>query len=235
MKSEMKSTSVDRTFPCPVCGNILRKNEKTETCMYCGKKEKAEFLCPEGHFLCEACRLSGPQEIILRTCEHSSETNPYELASLIMKHPSFNPHGIEHHLLVGPVLLAACKNSGLEIPLRKIKTAMKRVKDIPYGSCGSRGGCGASESAGAGVSLITGASFTSREERSLALSATADSLKAIARIGGPRCCKQSVFASIEQGLESIKGKYPTPETNSFICPFADEIEDCQKKKCPYYG
>ncbi len=224
----------EREFPCPICGTILEKHATAAECMYCGKKEETNFICPEGHFQCESCRLSDPQEIIERTCDNHDGTDPFELADLIMKHSSFNPHGIEHHLLVAPVILTVCKNSGVDISLKKIKTAMNRVKDIPYGACGSRGACGACESAGTAVSLITDATFRSDEERSAALRATSNSLKAIAEMGGPRCCKQSVYASIEEGYSILKERYKLPKLTDNRCPFSEDVEDCKGERCPFY-
>lgn len=223
-----------RRFPCPICGEILKQHEGTAECMFCGKEEEAEFICPEGHFQCEECRLADPKEIIERTCKNYDGTDPFELASLIMKHSSFNPHGIEHHLLVAPVILTVCKNAGMDIPFRRIKTAMKRVEDIPYGACGSRGGCGACESAGTAVSLITGASFKSDEERSLTLKATANCLDKLAEMGGPRCCKQSVYAAIEETFSLLDGEYDLPRLRRYRCSFSSDIEGCKKERCPYY-
>ncbi|MBS3816149.1 MAG: hypothetical protein KGY76_01135 [Candidatus Thermoplasmatota archaeon] len=225
----------ERSFPCPICGEILEKHEGKAECMFCGEKEEADYICPNGHFRCEECRLAGPKEIIERTCKNYDGTEPIELAPLIMKHSSFNAHGIEHHLLVAPVILTICRNSGIDVSSKKIKTAMKRLEDIPYGACGSRGACGACESAGVAVSLITGASFRSGEERSLALRTTSNSLKAIAEMGGPRCCKQSVYASIEQAISILKEEYDLDDIEDFKCPFAGDIEGCKEERCIYYG
>lgn len=225
----------ERKFPCPICGEILEEHDGSTECMYCGKEEEAEFMCPDGHFQCEECRLADAKELIERTCRDHGGTDPFELASLMMKHSSFNPHGIEHHLLVAPVILTVCKNLGVDIPERKIKTAMRRVEDIPYGACGSRGACGACESAGTAVSLITGASFKSDKERSLTLKATANSLEKLSELGGPRCCKQSVYAAIEETFSLLEEEYDLSSIEEHTCPFSDDIEDCKEERCPYYG
>jgi len=41
-------------------------------------------------------------------------------------------------------------------------------------------------------------------ERSLALLATSEALKAVAETGGPRCCKQSVYLTLETTAEFLR-------------------------------
>ncbi|NHJ83807.1 MAG: hypothetical protein FK734_00010 [Asgard group archaeon] len=223
------------TFYCPICKEELAETSIETKCTYCGKIEHADWLCKHQHFLCEDCRTADPEEITLRVTTSTKSTNPFEIANLLMHHPTFRSHGIEHHLIVAPALLAALINAGeIHIPINRIKTAIKRTIDIPYGTCGSRGDCGASVGAGVAVSIITRASYKSDKERALTLKATGKALIDLAAMGGPRCCKQSVFSAIESTLKFLNEEglisYKIP---TFTCEFKD-MDECKKELCGYY-
>jgi len=226
---------INREFRCPICGSILENYKGEATCIFCGQKEETTLLCPDNHYVCEECRVATQSEIIERTYMNTEFTDPFEIANLIMHHPSFNEHGVEHHELVAPVILAAIRNKGAKISDYKIKLSMKKVKNIPYGACGTMGACGACISAGVAVSIITKASFLSDIERSLVLKATSSALEKISEMGGARCCKQSVYAAIESTKDiltkvlDIKWDY-----KPIKCQFQDKIRDCKKERCPYY-
>ncbi len=137
------------TFVCFICGQGLLEKESTGLCTFCGKQEPGEWVCPGGHYICEECRLSAPEEVIKRVCLNTKSPDPWEIATLIMRHPAFRPHGVEHHLVVAPVVLTALVNSGqADLEKEKISAALKRTADIPFGVCGSRGDCGACIGAG---------------------------------------------------------------------------------------
>lgn len=223
-------------FHCPLCGAELREEVRTQVCTYCGEEEECEWLCPEGHFLCEACRMACPADIIERTCRVSTVCDPVKIADVLMKHPSFSAHGPEHHLLTAPVILAALRNQGHHIRPGAVGSALRRMKDIPVGVCGTRGDCGACVGLGCAVSLVRGATFKADRERSLALEGTARALLRVAELGGPRCCKQSVYATLQAAAAFMSDQlgmdFVVPEV--IRCAFADKNEDCKKDRCPYF-
>lgn len=226
---------------CPLCGKKLKQTQEQAICTYCGKAEKADYICPEGHYICEECRLAQPLELIKKTCENTKEKDPVKIALLLMRHPSINLFGIEHHPLVACALLAAAGNvlnSSKEFNKRSaIERAIKRVEKFGYGSCGLTGVCGAAAGAGTAVSIFTNATYTSDKERSAALQAVSEALKGIASLGGPRCCKASVYISIQTGakifrdllgVELPRTDFPKP------CPFSRKNKECLKDRCHYY-
>lgn len=223
-------------FRCFICEQELQEKENLFACTFCGKQEPGEWFCPGGHYICEECRLSTPEEAIQRVCSHTTSSNPWEIATLVMRHPSFKPHGAEHHLVVAPVVLTALANSGqAAFDKKKIAAAIKRTADIPVGACGSRGDCGACIGAGAAVSIILKASFASGKERSLTLKTAAAALLRLAEAGGPRCCKQSVYAALETCSLVFKNELNLHlDIGNKKCLFSQRITDCKKEICPYY-
>ena len=117
-----------------------------------------------------------------------------------------------------------------------ISTALHRMKDIPVAVCGTRGDCGAAAGLGCAVSLLTGATFRSDGERSQALRATARALDRVAALGGPRCCRQSVYGTLEAAAPFLKSELgltlavPSP----LHCPFSRATEECKQERCAYF-
>ena len=224
-------------FTCSICDQELLEKESTYVCSFCGNREQGEWACPNGHYTCEECRLAGPAEIIERVCQETRLCHPREIAELLMRHPSFKDHGVEHHLLVAPVILVALANAN-RIPVDKVKiqTALKRLVDIPIGVCGSRGDCGACVGAGAAVSLISGMYGNPKSARKWALKATGRALLHLAEMEGARCCKQSVYAALETCTRILQEEMGIPlEIGGAIkCGFSHKITDCKKEECHYY-
>ncbi len=223
-------------FTCPICKSELVEKAVEATCSFCGTAEENDYICPNGHFQCEDCRLSEQSEIIERVCINSKPGNPVEMANLVMKHPSFNQYGIEHHELVAPVILSALRNlEKMDISDGKIKADIKRGNKIPYGGCGTMGTCGACVSAGISMALLTGSNYLKNKERNLTLKATANSLLRLPELGGPRCCKYSTYASILSVWEIVQNDLQIDLPLLKIkCDFKDKLKECHLDKCPYY-
>lgn len=223
------------TYQCSVCGRELEQVDTVAVCSFCGHESAANYLCPAGHHICEDCQLADWPEVVERVCEGSRETNPAEIVNLIMKHPMSVMHSPQHHILVTPVMLAALRNSGLR-PLApgRLASAIERTRNIPLGTCGMRGECGAAICVGALVSILTSANYQKDKERSLALQASAEALLAIAAAGGPRCCKQSVYLSLETASIFLKRELNIDLPVGPRCEFVARNEECKKERCKYY-
>lgn len=223
-------------FTCKICGQELSEKREVATCTYCGAVEEADYICPAGHYICEDCRLATQSEITERVCLRSIITDPVEMANLIMKHPSFNQYGVEHHELVAPVVLASIRNLGLaSISEGRLKAAIKRSGRIPYGSCGTTGTCGAAVSAGVAIGILTGSNYMKDRERNLTLLTTSKALTAVTMLGGPRCCKYSTYVSIaaawKTAREDLKFNLPILKVR---CGFQGRLKDCHLNHCQYY-
>lgn len=222
-------------YNCPICGEELKKVDQLAICTFCGKESQARYLCSQGHHICDECQLADWPDLVERVCENSKETDPYKIVNLIMKHPMSIMHSPQHHIMVTPAFLSALRNSGkYNFGPGRIASAIERTKGIPLGSCGSRGECGAATSVGALVSILTKATFMKDKERSLALQASAEALIAIAQAGGPRCCKQSVYLSLESASNFIKRELNIELPVDPHCEFASRNRDCKKERCKYY-
>lgn len=223
------------SYPCVLCDAELVEREVLAACSFCGRETPAEYLCPNGHHVCEDCQLAGPPEVIERVCASTREVDPAAIANLILKHPVMVMHGPVHHMLVAPVVLAALANGG-QRPLKpgRLAAAIQRTSDIPLAVCGTRGDCGAAVGVGALVSILTGASYLKDRERSLALRATAEALQAVAAAGGPRCCKQSVYLSLEAALAFLRRELGLEFPLAVNCEFAARNQECKREGCRYY-
>lgn len=224
------------TYYCALCGGELVQVDVMAACAFCGQESPANYLCAAGHHICEACQLAEWPQVVERVCEGSRAIDPVDIVNLIMKHPMAVMHSPQHHILVTPAVLSALRNSG-QRPLSpgRLASAIERTRGIPLGSCGTCGQCGAAICVGALVSILTGASFQKDKERSLALQASAEALLSIAMAGGPRCCKQSVYLSLETAAVFLKRELGLDVFVHPHCEFAERNKECKKERCKYYG
>ena len=176
---------------CEICGNnliALDSNSPTKTlsCHFCHEEFEALISCPNGHYICDLCHSMKAKEVIMEYCLSTSEKNPYVIADTLLKHPSLNMYGPEHHILVPLVLLAMIKNLNLKNHLGDgltpldFQKALQRSSKIPGGWCGFYGSCGAGMGAGVAVSIFTNANPSKAVERTYANKTVANSLNRIA-------------------------------------------------------
>jgi len=229
---------VKEMFHCCLCKKPMSPSSEIVACSLCGKREKADYVCPHGHYICEDCRIAPSERLVRKVCEATRETDPMKIAILLMKHPVIQMHGPEHHYLVSCALLAALRNLGkFEIDDSAFDKAISRGKRVLLGSCGLWGVCGAAAGVGIAVSIATKATMMSDRERSLAMQATSEALSEIARIGGPRCCKASTFAAIETAARFFEREFGIKFSsleNPRPCHFrALNDKECLGDKCPY--
>lgn len=77
-------------FYCSICKSELIENEGIYKCIYCGNEEKSEYICPNGHYICEECRILNQEEITIKFLNYSKEVNILKNLYLLLRHPSFN-------------------------------------------------------------------------------------------------------------------------------------------------
>lgn len=230
---------MEETFYCLLCKKPMSPSSEIVACSFCENKEKADYTCPDGHYMCEDCRLASPDRLVKKVCLATQETDPMKIAVLLMKHPAIQMHGPEHHYLVSCALLAALKNlQQFNIDNTAFDNAISRGKKILLGSCGLWGVCGAAAGLGIAVSIATKATMMSDRERSLSLQATSEALSEIAKMGGPRCCKASVYTAIKTAVAFFKRKFELKFSNLEdlqSCHFKALNGECLGRKCPYWG
>jgi len=230
---------------CEICGGeltyaILPEEYRDLECEFCSKQFKANTFCKEGHYICDECHSKKAIEVIDEMCETTTIRDPFELADKIMNHPKFNMYGPEHHVLTPAVILTSLKNNdvskpnGEKITLFDIKEAIRRASKIPGGWCGFYGSCGAGMGSGIAISIFTGATPSTDQERTLANQITARSLSRIAD-GLEHCCKRSVKLSICETLDFLKEKFEVQLNYSEKrCRYSGKNDKCEEDECPFY-
>lgn len=224
---------------CLICGaSIVYSEEGLDVvCEICGKPDTGHCVCEAGHYVCDDCHRQKGVDLIMETCVQSASENPIELAQSIMADRSIYPNGPEHHSLVGAVLLTAYKNAGGDIDLKAaLEELRRRSMQVPGGTCGFWGCCGAAISAGQFYSIVSGSTPMTQEPWAKTGHLTARIIERLADIGGPRCCKRTSFAAIEESaryVEETDGiKMELPEKT--VCTFMANNAECRRTECPFF-
>ncbi len=176
-------------------------------------------------------------------CRTSTEKNPLAIMQELMENSYIYMHGPEHHVMVGAALLTAYKNcggyeerGGREAFEEALEEMRARGSEYPGGACGLWGCCGAAVSTGIFMSIITKATPLTGNSWRLSNEMTSRALGAVARLGGPRCCKRDSFTAAKEAARFVKEKLGVemelPE--EITCGFSEENQQCLKKHCPYY-
>lgn len=234
-------------------------------CVMCHRQFESHAGCEDGHYVCDECHGAKGIEVILEGCKNSASKNPVELMQGLMEEPYIYMHGPEHHVMVGAALLTAYYNCGgfaadkegardraakdkalagdenaLYLEREVFETALEEIRsrgsEYPGGSCGLWGCCGAAVSAGMFMSIVTKATPLTGKSWGLSNRMTAEALKAIGELGGPRCCKRNSFtaavAAVKFTAENLGVRMEVPE--EIRCRFSGENRECIRRKCPYY-
>jgi hypothetical protein len=65
---------------------------------------------------------------------------------------------------------------------------------------------------------------------------TSESLRAIANLGGPRCCKRDVFLALREAVAFLNQELAValPAEEPVVCEFSALNRDCLKETCPFF-
>jgi hypothetical protein len=226
---------------CLLCGADLEyfDEHRQLSCHFCGTTASGNAHCVNGHYICDGCHRGSAHDVIELACISSDARDPVVLAKTLMKHPSMNMHGPEHHFLVPAVLLATyaeIKELPREEKAALICKARQRSEDIKGGFCGLHGACGAGIGTGIFVSLITAATPLSTSERGLSNRMTAESLLKIAQTGGARCCKRDSLLAIFTAVRFLESEFAIllPAREDIRCVFSHLNQECLEQSCPFH-
>jgi len=221
---------------CLICKAPLLYTERDELmeCYLCHKKEMSKTRCKKGHYVCNECHTQGV-DTILGICLAENSRNPIHIIQKLMDQPFCHMHGPEHHIMVGSALLTAYKNAGGNIDLQSALMEMQaRGKQVPGGACGFWGACGAGVSAGMFVSIVTGATPLAEEAWGLSNQMTSAALRAIGKLGGPRCCKRNSYCAIAEAITFTKKHLGVEmEWAKIQCIHYTQNNQCIGKRCPF--
>lgn len=223
---------------CMVCGKplIYWSEARKLRCSICGKEFEANCACEDGHFVCDACHEAGSAAFFLPYLLASDERDPLELFEQVIALPKVHMHGPEHHGIVPCVLLTAYRNNGGKIELEKaMREALRRSSQVPGGSCGYVGVCGAAAGAGIYMSVALGSNPLHKEAWPFPIELAGECLRAIAQVGGPRCCKRtgrlSITTAAEKTAEWLGVEMPLGKVE---CRHCAQNRECIGTACPYF-
>ncbi len=166
--------------------------------------------------------------------------NVFDMQQKIMDFPEIPMHYPYHHFIVPAVLLTASdvKAGKSEAALREeLDVACERAKNVLGGFCGFYGTCGAGVGVGIFYSVFTGTTPVSEKTWAQCNRATADALRRISEIAGPRCCKRCSFQALLSAVESVKNDLGIDlETeNEIRCHYSIRNLDCKGSDCPFFS
>ena len=225
-------------FNCLICNeDIIYENESNDRiCYFCKKTFNSQMVCKKGHIICDECHSLDAYNIITNYCLNTDSINPMEIVLDLMKHPSINMHGPEHHYLVPAALITAYSNK-IDGNLRPLlNECQKRSKNILGGFCGYYGACGAAIGCGIYASIIQNSGPLDKKEWGLCNLITSKTLERISQDGGPRCCKRNSFHAITTAINFTK-EYFNIELKKDItisCSYSNINKTCLKEKCHYF-
>jgi len=224
---------------CLVCGAplVYLPEARPMECAGCGRTFSSNAMCENGHFICDDCHRTPALLVIRQRCLESKETDPIALAEKLMQEPTVHMHGPEHHVLAGAALLTAYHNvtGKLDLPAALGKM-QERGKQVPGGTCGFFGCCGAAVSVGIFGAILLESTPLSEDTWGKANLLTSQCLANEAKIGGPRCCKRNVYMSILTAVKFLREELgvtlPIPART--VCRFDHKCRECLMERCPFY-
>lgn len=224
---------------CAVCGAPLEYYQETQavTCQLCGRQGTGHSICREGHYVCDECHRAGGVDAIMGFCASTALDDPVAIAQQLMGDRAIHPNGPEHHSLVGAALLAAYKNAGGDIDLEKALAELReRSLQVPGGTCGFWGCCGAAISAGQFYSIISGGTPLTPEHWAATARLTSRIMGRLADIGGPRCCKRTSFTALDETVDYVAETMDVTmaKPQRITCTFMAGNAECRKQDCPFY-
>ena len=116
-----------------------------------------------------------------------------------------------------------------------VKEAIRRSKQVPGGTCGYWGVCGAAAGAGIYMSILLGSNPVHKDAWPIPQQLVADCLQKLAEVGGPRCCKRTgrlcITIAAERTAEWLGIEMPLSEVR---CRFLRQNRECLGPDCPYF-
>ena len=223
---------------CVICGAPLKydQNSSLRRCSVCGRTLLSNAACEKGHFVCDNCHSYGTLAVIMPQIIASADKDPVKLLEKVMKNPEIHMHGPEHHVLVALVLLTAYRNCGGKIDYDKaVQEVYKRARQVPGGTCGYWGVCGAAAGAGIYASVITGSNPLNKDMWHKPIDLSGKCLRDIASYGGPRCCKRTARLAVENGVRFTNEVFNVHMSAGRVqCEYVRKNKECIGAKCPYF-
>lgn len=226
------------TTGCLICGAPIKylQTGSSMTCSICQRVFIADSCCENGHFVCDACHITNPMEIIRKTCLTSKETDMLTLMQKIRNHKLFPMHGPEHHAMVAAIIVTTYGNlKGNKIE-EQISTALERGSKVPGGACGYLGVCGAAMGVGIGFSILLEASPLTPASRQRIQGIVSQVLKDISRFEAARCCQRDSYIAFKAAERISLQILPLglKAQALLVCSQYKKNRECIGKACPLF-
>ena len=223
---------------CLVCSAplVYSSTPQEMTCHYCGTDVNSHAACENGHFVCDLCHIGDSLQRLEQLCSNSCTTDPMELFSQIRNHPSFPLHGPQYHALVPGVFLAALRNAGHPVSDEQLSTAISRGAEVPGGSCGFMGVCGAASGIGIAFSVLLEANPLKAPQRQTVQQVVQQVLADIASHQAARCCQRDCWLALRRGMELAGQMFglPPAELKPLTCQQLERNNECPGSSCPLH-
>lgn len=223
---------------CLVCGEpIVYGPENVErSCSVCGRVDNTRAHCAQGHYVCDACHISDPIQVVKRFCLDSEEIDAFRLLSRVMAHPVIPLHGPEYHTIVPGVILAAYRNAGGAVTDDQILEGIERGSMVPGGSCAFMGACGAATGVGIAFGILLESNPLKPSPRQHVQRIVARTLDRIAALEAARCCRREAHVALQVAAEESADLLPVRiRADAWeSCRQHDRNKECIKRKCPFF-
>jgi SAM-dependent methyltransferase len=223
---------------CLVCGAplVYPGNMPEKICVRCGVVKRGNAVCEKGHFVCDACHIQEPQEIIRKVCATTGETDMVRLLRDVRSHAGFPIHGPEHHALVPGVILACYRNLGGEIADEDIFRGIEQGALVPGGSCAFMGICGAAVGVGIAFAVILGSTPLTPKARQDVQRVVSQTIGRLAGRKAARCCQRESFLALKEAARRSEDLLPVAlkADERFSCEQYLLNQECIKAACPLY-
>ncbi len=224
-----------------ICGSILEylAQSQVATCSYCGAKDSGHIICPNGHYVCDACHNRDAMTIIEDMARTTTSKDPFEIAELMLGIPGLPMLGCQHAHIAGGAFIASIKNEGSRsVTNDDIDEVFKRTaKQAHGGYCGLTGVCGIAPAIGACFSVLTGARCGTDKEQRITMEAVTRVSRVITDLTGPSCCRAYIWKSLEVAVVYLKESLGVmlPTRSDIQCySSARHPHGCREADCPYY-
>lgn len=170
--------------------------------------------------------------------EQGETLGAMDIANRLMRLPELPMHCPYHHFLVPAALLTAARmTDGNHEALEKdLAAAMERSGQIPGGTCGLYGCCGAAIGAGIFASIYQKTTPTSKHGWAADNAMTARCLQNVAAVEGPRCCKRVTWLTLQAAIPAAKELLGVDlgEASNISCEYYTKNRECRGKDCPFF-
>ena len=223
---------------CMQCGSPLTylTQDQPIACCFCGETSKANAVCVNGHFVCDRCHSQDADTIIRRICLTTTETDMITLINTIRSHPAVPLHGPEHHFAIAGAIVATYRNLGGKVTDADITTAIDRGKNIPGGTCGFWGGCGAPLGAGIAFGVMLKSTPVTPAERKIVQELTGTLIGSISGIEAARCCQREIWIVLKKVADISRDILPIPlmADGDTRCRQMHLNKECPQQACPWF-